>query len=466
VNAAVAQPSSLIVPSGREPWAISLVVDPGYERPLPGGVVLDSIQLRASEVVYAVRQEGLPARDPPLCRVTLRPKAEARPGDLIGRNEFAAGIEVLQPHAAAQAACRAAQASILQRDKGGFFSELAVQGPTAGAVGMALWLAFGAAGVWVLALAAWLTWRRAWSQVTLRFKLTQLVPALLQAAIFAYWASAVPSVRDHMPHIAAQLGFAYALDFLAGLTLQRRWDLTFGPVPIVLSTNIFVWFPTDQQHLAFSAIAVAVLAKWLLCKAADGRWVWHPRADARHVFNPSALGVTAVGVVCLLVPQWGQFEDIAHLIAKPPYMMPLLIALTLVPQLLVPIASVTLPATLVLLAFKFAGAYQVYPFWPAVFLALTLLVTDPATIPCTGVGRVLYGIGYGLGVWVASAGLSALGESDFFGKAIAVPLVNLLVTRFDTWGARMAVLEPWLGPRWNRVHVCAWLALAVGFQYF
>ena len=455
---------AFVVPAGREAWAIELVAVPGYERPLPGGVVLDRIELKSDRGVYGVRPAGTADTADSLCTVEFTPAAAAAPGAHIA-GDRAATVTVLTPHAGAEAACRQAEASILAHPRPGFFQPAAPQPGSDAAMG-ALGFAIVALVGWAALLAAWLTWRRAWSAVRMRFQATHLLPAVLQTAIFAWWGWHAPEVVDHLPMLAGQIAFAYAFDFLCGMTLRRRWDLTFGPLPVVGSANLFVWFASGAQALAFAVIALGLAAKWGIRRGADGRLTRSVAASGAHVFNPSALGIAVVGATCLALPTWGRFEDIAHRLAEPPHMLAVLTAVTAVALVRVPVVLVTLGAALALLALKYAGAWHVvYPFWPAVFLAITLLATDPATIPRTGSGRLAFGIATGLGIWAASAALTVLGQQDFFGKVFAIPFVNWFAPRFDNWSRRCGSWARFLEPRWNLAHVAGWLSLAAGFQY-
>jgi hypothetical protein len=90
-----------------------------------------------------------------------------------------------------------------------------------------------------------------------------------------------------------------------------------------------------------------------------------------------------------------------------------------------------------------------------VFLGLHLLVTDPSTSPRTPPGKLLFGVLYGLGVFVLYALLGALGVPTFYDKLLCVPLLNLSVrwidglvreTRWTTWAparANLASMAVW-----------------------
>jgi hypothetical protein len=443
-----------VVPPGREQRAIDLLGDVGFERPLPSGRVWDSIGLARDHVDFSLHAAGQPPDAPPLARVRLVPADHARPEDRRAV-DIAAHIDQTGP--AVQQEVDAAVASILRRSQPGFFQRhTAPPGENRFAIGLGrvLVVAFGLLALWAALLVARIAWRREWQAIQFRFKPTHLLPALVQSTIYLWWAANHPAVRAQLPRMGAELVFAVLLDFLLGMTLRRRWDLTFGPLPIVLSANLFVWFPEQMPHLAFLVIALAIGSKWLL------------QRNGQHVVNPSAFGVAVVGVLCLAAPAWARFDDISHTLDVPG-MMTLLLVAALLPQLRVPIVLVSIPAAVVLLALKHGGAYHVvYPFWPALYIAIALLATDPATSPRTGPGRLLYGLALGLGIWAVSAGLTAMGQHDVYGKVIPVPLLNWAVPWFDRWGARLGAVQAWLAPRWNLAHVAVWVVFAAGFIYF
>ena len=68
---------------------------------------------------------------------------------------------------------------------------------------------------------------------------------------------------------------------------------------------------------------------------------------------------------------------------------------------------------------------------PAVFLGLHLLVTDPSTSPRTPLGRTIFGVLYGLGVFGLYSLLGAIGAPTFYDKLLCVPLLNLSVPWID-----------------------------------
>jgi hypothetical protein len=67
----------------------------------------------------------------------------------------------------------------------------------------------------------------------------------------------------------------------------------------------------------------------------------------------------------------------------------------------------------------------------AVFLGMHLLFTDPATSPRTELGRILYGVFYGLTTVLLYSVLIRAGMPGFYDKLLQVPLLNLSVVLLD-----------------------------------
>ena len=100
----------------------------------------------------------------------------------------------------------------------------------------------------------------------------------------------------------------------------------------------------------------------------------------------------------------------------------------------------------------------------AVFLDLHLLVTDPSTSPRTPLGKTVFGVLYGLGVFGLYSLLEAVGAPTFYDKLLCVPLLNLSVQWIDrlvTSSQDSVVVSRW-SPDWtpartNLVHMTVWI---------
>jgi hypothetical protein len=94
-----------------------------------------------------------------------------------------------------------------------------------------------------------------------------------------------------------------------------------------------------------------------------------------------------------------------------------------------------------------------------VFLGLHLLVTDPSTSPRTPPGKFVFGISYGLGVFVLYALLGALGVPTFYDKLLCVPLLNLSVQWIDRLVGVSRLRLDWAPARANLVYMAIWVGL-------
>ncbi len=140
------------------------------------------------------------------------------------------------------------------------------------------------------------------------------VQACAHTSIFLYWGWYWRPVYESAYLIVAQLFFAYAFDMLLSWSRRDTYTLGFGPFPIILSTNLFLWFKQDWFYLQFLMIAVGFAAKEFIRWNKDGRQT--------HIFNPSSFSLTVFSLALLLTGTsditWGQ--DIAITQFYPPHM--------------------------------------------------------------------------------------------------------------------------------------------------
>jgi TPR repeat protein len=303
------------------------------------------------------------------------------------------------------------------------------------------------------------------------------VQPLMQGCVYVYWGMYWPAVFDYAPLIAAQLVFAYALDMLVSWWRRDKWILGFGPFPIILSTNLFLWFREDWFFLQFLMVATGVLGKEFLRWKRDGR--------TTHIFNPSALALFVFSIGLIVTHStdisWG--AQVAKTIENPDHIYLQIFLVGLVVQALFSVTLVTLSAaaTLFLLGLAYTHATGVYNFVDsnipaAVFLGLHLLVTDPATSPRTTPGKIVFGGLYGACVFALYPILEWLGVPTFYDKLLCVPVLNLSVRALDSASrgivARFRLPASMLGPitrRANAVHMAVWVSLfaamtATGFM--
>ena len=329
---------------------------------------------------------------------------------------------------------------------------------------------FVGVGDFLLLWQVWV-WREAakagrWLQVEYRPVKSHYVQAMVQFSIYLYWGWYWPKVYAEAPLILAQILFLYVFDALLSWSRGRAWRLGFGPFPIIFSTNFFMWFRDDWFVFQFLMIATGALAKEYIQWDRDGR--------RRHIFNPSAFGLALFSLGLLVTGTsrytWGL--EIATTLARPHYIYLEIFLAGLIVQGFFGVTLVTLAATATLCVANliFTHATGSYFFGDAyipiaVFLGLHLLVTDPATSPRSDFGKGLFGIGYGMGIWVTYALLRHFQLPDFYDKLLVVPLLNLSVRMLDRvagWGklGRFGRWEKSFGlRRLNAIHMGCWAVL-------
>jgi TPR repeat protein len=291
------------------------------------------------------------------------------------------------------------------------------------------------------------------------------VQGLVQSSIYVYWGWYSRGVYAESPLIVAQIVFFYVFTSLLAFSRGKTWKLGFGPLPIVLSTNLLLWFKADWFYFQFLMLATGALGKEFITWTRDGR--------RTHIFNPSVFGQAIVALILIFTGATRTFtmgEEIATSFESLPHIFLLLFALGLIVQYMFAVTLMTFAATatLCLLNLIYSGVTDTYYFvglnvGATIFLGLHLLVTDPATSPKTNTGRVIFGALYGLGYAVLFRLFDGLGVSVFWDKLLPVPILNLavpLIDRFARSGIVGRLNRAWetaLQPRrLNLVHMGVW----------
>jgi hypothetical protein len=258
------------------------------------------------------------------------------------------------------------------------------------------------------------------------------VQSLAQLGVLLYWGWYFRTVYDFAPYLLAQLAFAYGIDAILSLHRRGAYVLGFGPIPIVFSINLFLWFKPDWFYFQFAMIALGYVAKELIR--------WNRAGKSAHIFNPSSFPL-AVASLLLIVTGTSDLTfglQIANTQAAPPHIYAVIFLVALPGQILFGVASVTIAAVLSAYLFSqlhvaiFGELFFQDAYIPAaVFLGMHLLVTDPSTSPRTENGRILFGVLYGLGTVAGAAVLFAAGAPGFYDKLLIVPVLNLCVRAID-----------------------------------
>ena len=300
----------------------------------------------------------------------------------------------------------------------------------------ALWWSFiGAAAalaIWNAAL--WVAARR--TKRTLSFTVAlrkqHYLQACAQGSVLLYWGLYWRPVFDSVHLIAAQILFAYGVDMLLVWSRRDSYTLGFGPFPVIFSINLFLWFKPDWFYFQFLMVALGFAAKELITWERDGR-----RA---HIFNPSSFPLAVFSLALMLTGTsnltWGQ--EIASTQFYPPHMYLMLFLVGLPGQFFFGVTSMTMSAvvTTYLFGLAYYTATGIYFFYDsyipiAVFLGMHLLFTDPSTSPRTELGRIIFGVLYGLSTVALYQVLGSAGMPTFFDKLLQVPLLNLSVRWLD-----------------------------------
>ena len=273
------------------------------------------------------------------------------------------------------------------------------------------------------------------------------VQGLCQIGIYTYLGLYWDQIPIFAPLIVVQIIFAYAIEMFLSWWKYRTWRAGFGPFPIVFSTNLFLWFKEDYFFLQLVMIALCYIGREFIRWDRDGRNV--------HIINPSAFALT---VACIGLMVTGTVEELTYavdIIASfrlPPNFIEVVFLLGLVVQLLYGISLVTMGAVLAHCILHFSAEFLLgtpinpIPIDLAVFLGFTFLVTDPSTSPRTMMGKFLFGVTYGGGVFVLAIILRLTHQPAFMDKILMVPVVNLIVPFFDRLGV---AFHRWVkGRRW------------------
>ena len=299
--------------------------------------------------------------------------------------------------------------------------------------------------VWsgVLFGAAWRQGRMFRMDVILRKQ--HYLQACLQGSLILYWGYYWRQVYDAAPLILAQLLFAYAFDMLLSWSRRDSYAFGFGPFPVIFSITLFFWFKNEWFYLQFLLVAVGFAAKELIRWKKEGR--------SAHIFNPSSFPLALFSLGLLLAGRsdmtWGPI--IANTEFYPPQMYLVLFLVGMPGQFLFGVTTMTMSA--VLTTFIFSQLYylatgSIYfldshvPI--AVFLGMHLLFTDPSTAPRTELGRILFGVLYGVSTVYLFHLLLVAERPGFYDKLLPVPILNLSIQLIDRL-ARSKALR-WLDP--------------------
>lgn len=321
---------------------------------------------------------------------------------------------------------------------------------------------FAAAGVlavWSVMLALRMRRKHESPDVVLILRRQHYIQACLQLLLYAYWGWYWRAVYDYGFLLLAQIVFGVGFDALLNWSRGRRAVLGFGIMPIILSTNVFIWFKDDWYVFQFAMIALGYMGKGLI--------TWERDGQKTHIFNPSGFALSVVSIILITTGNtgmtWG--VEIAETLFRPPNIYVLIFLLGVVVQALFSVTAMTLAAVSVVFGFGaiyalVTGAYfYIDTGIPiAVFLGMFLLVTDPSTSPKTEAGRLVFGAMYGVTVLFFYWLLERFGMPSFYDKLLGIPLCNLSVQALDKWARSLQWKKVKASPAFQRLtaHVNSW----------
>jgi hypothetical protein len=313
------------------------------------------------------------------------------------------------------------------------------------------WSVLGAAAALVVGLAALFVRARGRTlALEIQLRPQHYLQACAQGSVLLYWGYFWRPVYEAVPLLIAQLLFAYAFDTLLAWSRRNTYTLGFAPFPVIFSINLFLWFKPDWFYLQFLMIAVGFSAKEFIRWNRDGR--------RTHIFNPSSfpLALFSLGLIVTGMTGITYGPEIATTQFNPPNIYLALFLIGLPGQILFGVTSMTMSAVVTTYLFGVAyfgitGSYFfVDSYIPiAVFLGMHLLFTDPSTAPRTELGRIIFGVLYGLGNIVLYELLGRVGVPTFYDKLLPVPIMNLMVQSIDAL-ARSPRLRSVDTARWGR----------------
>src|SRR5229473_510235 len=268
--------------------------------------------------------------------------------------------------------------------------------------------------------------------------------------------SGPPAVREHSGLLWSFWGAAAAL---------LAWTVILLATVRPHGGTLAVRIELRKQHYLQACAQSAVLLYW--------GWYW------REVYAAAGLIAAQLAFAYAFdaLLTWG--PEIARTQLLPPYIYPLIFLVALPGQFLFGVASMTLAAVATtyvfgVLFFAFTGVYYFFePSIPiAVFLGMHLLFTDPSTSPRTDLGRVMFGVLYGLSVIVVKALLVWVGAPPFYDKLLPVPILNLTIQAIDR-AARsnlLARFDPaklmrYRSPHWRyAAYIAVWAVVFTAIQ--
>ena len=174
-------------------------------------------------------------------------------------------------------------------------------------VAIALGAAFACLTCWQVAVFLRAGRRGLALRIERNVRLPHYFQAGVQACHYLYLGLYYPAVREHLPLIAIQVVVFYAMEMLLQWSRGRPWRAGFGPLPVVGSINLFLWFEPAYFFGQLLLVAGALASREFVRRRRDGR--------SSHVFNPSAIALAAAGVFLMATDTTTATTGINHILA-------------------------------------------------------------------------------------------------------------------------------------------------------
>ena len=161
-----------------------------------------------------------------------------------------------------------------------------------------------------------------------------------ELAVYTVWGLSGPGSRGYARLVLAHLLFSYGFHILLTWTQREHYGLGFGPVPIILSFNLFILFRPEWFYWQFVLIAIGFVGKEAIRWEKDGR--------SAHIFNPSSFALVVVSAVLILTGTTDRTlgVEIASWLVHAPHVHALLFLISIPVQLLFGVTTMTLAAFL------------------------------------------------------------------------------------------------------------------------
>ncbi len=262
------------------------------------------------------------------------------------------------------------------------------------------------------------------------FRTQVLIQASVQSSLLYYISCFDPQLGIFFPYIIYFIFFGYACEIFLLLLTNKKVVLGLYIFPLILSINLFLSFAPTHYPVMYFLVTVGVLAKNYL--------VYKNRPGWDHIFNPSAITLSVLLIISLMVPSIRHAVDVKGLYHIPFFDLALVtlasFTLWLPNSYWIPIGG----AVTLILAERFSLAVFGMPWMfgngrGQILLAFCLLITDPKTSPRTNFGKFFFGVTYALGLSFFYYLLMAVfGEFSDYNKILAAPFFNLLAPYYDT----------------------------------